>query len=487
MKEKPDRITWDLAMSVERLLEGRLSPDETVILQDRIREEPSTREYVARLLRLHGEMKASVRDRTRDLNLSFPVTPPAPAPRRIHSGWLFGIAIAAILAAFVIPVVRKFMQPEISAVLIRSKFCRWDETSQPTIEGSSITAGHYALAEGMASFRFSNGTVVVLEGPSVLEIIDGDHCRLRKGSLMAEAPAGSDFTVEVPGIAISAADSQFGVSADGNGKYVVQAIRNPVKATTSDGTTTTVVEGDRFTDDDDPRNLPPHRSSESANLALSPSVLFDDGWHRVTTAFGRGADTFIRSAPWEDPKSPKPDFGHGRHPSLMVKSADDESQTNRQAYLRFDLGLTGSKGLENAELTLTLVPSALGFGSLVPDAHFRVYALTNESEDNWPETGITWKHAPGHIPDSPVVHQPDPARTIAVGDFTVPQGQTTGAVTLSGKALVDFLKTDTNGLATFIICRVTSETAQGGLVHAFASKEHESAQPPALKLKFADH
>ena len=45
---------------------------------------------------------------------------------------------------------------------------------------------------------------------------------------------------------------------------------------------------------------------------------------------------------------------------------------------------------------------------------------------------------------------------------------------------------DTNGPATFIICRVTNEVAQGGLVHAFASKEHETAQPPTLKLKFAD-
>ncbi|RYD60883.1 MAG: DNRLRE domain-containing protein [Verrucomicrobiaceae bacterium] len=170
----------------------------------------------------------------------------------------------------------------------------------------------------------------------------------------------------------------------------------------------------------------------------------------------------------------------------MVKNADDRSQTNRRAYLRFDLGLARAAGLREAELTLTLVPSALGFGSLVPDSHFRVYGLLSEAEDSWPESGITWKNAPGHLPDRPDIHTPDPARTTPVGDFTIRQGRASGTVTLTGKALLDFLATDTNGLATFIVCRLTNESAQGGLVHAFASKEHENAHPPALKLRFAN-
>jgi hypothetical protein len=54
---------------------------------------------------------------------------------------------------------------------------------------------------------------------------------------------------------------------------------------------------------------------------------------------------------------------------------------------------------------------------------------------------------------------------------------------LRGKALVDFLKKDTNGMVTFIICRETDETTKDGLVHAFATKESGSNTPPLLRVK----
>ncbi|RYD31660.1 MAG: hypothetical protein EOP87_14290, partial [Verrucomicrobiaceae bacterium] len=277
MTDKPDRETWDLAMQVEQLLEGTLPATDAAELQNRIREEAATREYVARLLRLHGEMKASVRDRTRDPNLSFPLPPTALLPhRRLHPLWFICAAILA-LAATMVFTFRNAGSPagEISATLEQSKFCRWGESSLPTTEGASLTAGHYELAEGMARFRFANGTTVVLEGPSYIEIVDGNRCRLRKGSLMAEVPSGADgFTVEIPGITISAGGSQFGVSADGSGKYVIQAIRNEIGVSPANGSPHVVREGERLTEDqDDPRNLPALRSSESANLALSPAVL----------------------------------------------------------------------------------------------------------------------------------------------------------------------------------------------------------------------
>jgi hypothetical protein len=46
-----------------------------------------------------------------------------------------------------------------------------------------------------------------------------------------------------------------------------------------------------------------------------------------------------------------------------------------------------------------------------------------------------------------------------------------------------FLKNDTNGIASFVIVRETSETDPSGLVHAFASKEHPSARPPTLRVR----
>ena len=42
-----------------------------------------------------------------------------------------------------------------------------------------------------------------------------------------------------------------------------------------------------------------------------------------------------------------------------------------------------------------------------------------------------------------------------------------------------------DGMATFILVRDTGEVDKQGLVHAFASKEHPSAQAPMLRVKSA--
>ena len=49
--------------------------------------------------------------------------------------------------------------------------------------------------------------------------------------------------------------------------------------------------------------------------------------------------------------------------------------------------------------------------------------------------------------------------------------------------LADFLAADTNQIATLIICRETNETADSGLVHAFATKENGSRSAPVLRVK----
>ena len=59
-------------------------------------------------------------------------------------------------------------------------------------------------------------------------------------------------------------------------------------------------------------------------------------------------------------------------------------------------------------------------------------------------------------------------------------------VTARSTAMTDFIRDAEDGLATFVIVRETGELEKQGLVHAFASKEHPSAQAPTLRLKTAD-
>jgi hypothetical protein len=74
-------------------------------------------------------------------------------------------------------------------------------------------------------------------------------------------------------------------------------------------------------------------------------------------------------------------------------------------------------------------------------------------------------------------------QVVLLGKFEIAQGVTRGTRKISGKALADFLTTDTNQIATLIICRETNETADSGLVHAFATKENGSRSAPVLRVK----
>ena len=70
-----------------------------------------------------------------------------------------------------------------------------------------------------------------------------------------------------------------------------------------------------------------------------------------------------------------------------------------------------------------------------------------------------------------------------LGHFEIAQGINHGTRSLRSGELRDFLNTDTNGIATFILCRATDETQRTGLVHAFATKESNSRTPPLLRVK----
>ena len=118
---------------------------------------------------------------------------------------------------------------------------------------------------------------------------------------------------------------------------------------------------------------------------------------------------------------------------------------------------------------------------MIPDSTFSVYGLSDETEDNWKEDSLTWNKAPAHTAEYNAHLQQD--KLTFLGQFIVEQGIQTGSRSIEGDALVAFLNSDTNGQVTFILTRETDEQTNGGLVHAFATKEHPSNTPPLLRLK----
>ena len=170
----------------------------------------------------------------------------------------------------------------------------------------------------------------------------------------------------------------------------------------------------------------------------------------------------------------------GREPLLIVKHSDlpESGRNERRAILSFDLSQILPADILEAELVLEPVPSGFGFSALVPDSRFAVYALLDESLDQWHEEGTLWATTPG-CSDS----GPSPSQTRRVAEFWIPRSGRSGMIAAGGAALAEFLRTDSNGLVSFLLVRETSETDPSGLAHGFASKEHPAARPPTLRLK----
>ena len=224
------------------------------------------------------------------------------------------------------------------------------------------------------------------------------------------------------------------------------------------------------------QKLNPQSAPGEPNRWQPDRIINDgEGWQLLSTGYGRGKDSYIDSSGQEK--------AFGRDAFFRVKHTTVQPHLNRMGYVAFDLAGFSARGFENAEFTLAIAPSDLGFATLVPDSTFLVYGLTDESGDAWDEATLTAGNAPAHDPADAPLTRPDPGKTIRLGSFTIAQGVNRGNCTLRGTALTDFLNADTNGIVTFIICRGTDETARSGLVHAFATKESGSNTPPLLRVK----
>jgi hypothetical protein len=324
-----------------------------------------------------------------------------------------------------------------------------------------------------------------MEAPATLELTHAMACKLVRGTLVADVPPSAiGFTVDTPDARVVDYGTRFGVSTGEDGKYHVQVLEGLVEVSSK----TTPASGQ---DMPEPKKL---RAGESVDTGLrrsqlnpqaneqepnrwQPNTILDagDGWQIVSTAYGRGKDSYIQSS------GKAKNFG--RDPFFRVKHSSHAPELNRKGYVGFDVGRFEGETIEDAELVLSIEPSDLGFATLVPDSTFEVYGLTDESEDAWEESGVTWSEAPAHDPKQEARHLPARGKAVLLGRFEIAQGVSRGTRSLRGAALLDFLKQDTNGVVTFIICRETDETTKDGLVHAFATKESGSNTPPLLRVK----
>ena len=485
------REQWVLLEQWDRLCAGTANVEEVAALHRQLAQDESARRFLAEAALLEAELRFDGRSLTQGGTEDVAVKPDR--PRRAWwrvDGWglKWSHAAAAAVAVLVSWSLWGGGEPpaQTVATLVKAQSCKWGNSALPTLEGSGLTPGTLELVEGMATLRFDSGAEVVLEAPVSLEVVSAMEAHVKRGTVVADVPPqAKGFTIRTPETTVVDYGTRFGVSAGEDGKCLVHVIEGLVEVNRKGESVTRELRGGERVDyggmvqaqlDPDQAGSAEDRASDEPGRWLPSPAMADlgDGWQAITTAFGRGRDSWIQSSPGVRVT--------GRESYLRVKHTTHDPKLERWMYLAFDLSRSAGRVAE-AELVLHLETSDLGFAALVPDATFHVYGLTDESGDSWSELELNWQNAParGTAPEQHA--RPDTGKTVPLGSFSIPQGRQSGAVTLRGEALAAFLRQDTNGVATLIVCRETDETARNGLVHAFASRENTRKAPPMLRLR----
>ncbi len=459
----------------ERYVDGRLTEAETQALDQRLRGDAEARALFAKTLYQDAELRFDP-----GLLRELPATSPAPVETTARP-WPY-IVTAAAAACLTLFAGWLFIgqAPHGVATLSQAKQCQWAGSSLPTVQGARLSPGTLDLVEGIATLHFDSGAEIVMEAPATVEVLDAMNCRLKRGTVVADVPPSAHgFSIDTTQAKVVDWGTRFGLSASENGNYRVQVLEGRVDVNRKDGNAVKELHKGQTDDHGWLRSrLNPEVNADAEPNRWQPDTIVDGGggWQIISTAFGHGKDSYIQS-------SNKPTRDFGSDPFFRVKRSSLQHDLNRKGYLAFDLSKFAGRKFEDAELTLTIEPSDLGFASMVPDSTFDVYGLTDEGEDNWEENGLSWQHAPAHDPAQPEKHLPVAGKVKLLGRFEIPQGINRGTRTLHGEALRDFLNSKTDGLATFILCRETDEVGRSGLVHAFATKESASSTPPLLRVK----
>jgi len=396
-------------------------------------------------------------------------------PRRLPTLWqTFAAAALVALLAFVL--VRPGPPDEARhATMGLTEAARWESGDLPTKEGARLGSGVLRLVQGLATIRFDSGAEVVLEAPAELEIVDAMHCRLLRGTVVAEVgESAKGFTISTPQAEVVDHGTRFAVNVDpGEGSTRTQVFDGLVEVKLP-GTGESVRLGDgqghRVVDE----SLSEVTLAE-AESAWAPAPRFparQGRWHHLDTRSGRGGDTYV----WGGQPNP-----HVSEELLLLKHSIEDDGPHRKAYLRFDLADHPPGTIAEAELSLRFTPTGWGLASHLDGSTFRVYGLLDDTLDQWEHGAMDWSNAPANLLLSG--DGLDPAVSRLLGEFRVPRGVQAGVFRIGGEDLRDFLNEDPNRLATLVVVRVTRENRSGGLVHAFASARHPYLPGPVLSIR----
>ena len=97
--------------------------------------------------------------------------------------------------------------------------------------GDKLTAGTWHWQSGVVELVTESDTVLVIEAPVSLEMVDHLHARLLAGNVVVRMPQGrSGFVLETPRLRVFDLGTEFGVSVSSTGDTQIQVFEGKVEA-----------------------------------------------------------------------------------------------------------------------------------------------------------------------------------------------------------------------------------------------------------------
>lgn len=477
----------------EAALDGRISPAEMEILESFVLGDAAMRRNYTEHVHQQAALRLSVAPAIPaishalvsgepsipdDATIMKPTAESTAEPSRWRRTIVYAMSIAAA-TIMAVGLTYSFTRSDSSqqiAMITSSEDCKWGECTLATTERMPLGSGTLRLESGIATLRFPNVNVT-LEGKTELEIIDTKKCLVHSGRVFANVEQGGEgFVIQTPTASFVDRGTTFGVKVGPQGTSDLTVIKGRVDVNHLSTSSEAVVrvnerlrassdrlqefgKGDfpaSFEDEDQAAGLPIH----------------------ISTASGMGDDVYLSAG--------KVVPANTSTTALLVKKpASSEpgqwyAPWRRKAFMRIDLSGVEKNEIVDATLQLHGVATNIGFASMMPDATFSVYGLIDETQDDWDSKTITWLDSPASAGDAIAV---DPQASVLVGSFVVPQSSPEGRFEVSGRDLLKFLQSDTNGRVTFILIPESVGEEGESYVHGFASKRHPYLAAPTLRMR----
>jgi hypothetical protein len=247
---------WTLSNAV---CEGTITEQELAELESLLEADPSAKEFYLEFVNINAEISWMVSARqhsTFDLSPRFPIdaldTRPVQSPILDFLGNITNfighhpifsfVSLLAVFGATLLLTAYWIRSPgpvnvtadkEFVAAITAEKNCQWSAEIAPPAENEQLQAGRkLGLEKGILEITYSNGAVVLLEGPVRYIVASSNSGFLSQGKLTARADSAKSqrFTIVTPDVQFVDLGTEFGVMIDERGHAAAAVFSGKIKA-----------------------------------------------------------------------------------------------------------------------------------------------------------------------------------------------------------------------------------------------------------------